>query len=214
MSGRKGRPRCAQNARSKAFFAWERVLLLLLLVSAAASLQEVLFEGVGLETGAIFSDCRRWRYVLWRVWDWDLRLLLSISLNPSTACERFNDKTVAKMIRYAKLWGFGGLIKLNVYGWRAKSPKDMKKQGVAAIGDLNDFWIQEVWKVFGPDGRDQIGLSVGSWGNHDFLNRGPIIREYIPNLHYLKLNENGSPTHPLYLPMSTKPVPFNLKALC
>ena len=178
-------------------------------MSAAASMQKVLFEGVGLESGAIFSDCRQWRYVLWRVWDWRLKLLLSISLNPSTACERFNDRTVSKMIRYAKLWGFGGLIKLNAYGWRATSPAEMKKHGVAAIGELNDFWIQQVWKVFGPAGRDQIGLSVGSWGNHDFLNRGQIIREYIPNLHHLGLNENGSPTHPLYLPMATKPMPFN-----
>lgn len=171
--------------------------------------QQLILNGVGLESGAIFSDCRRWRYVLWRVWDWQLRLLLSISLNPSTACERFNDRTVGKMMKYARLWGFGGLIKLNVYGWRSKSPAEMQKQGVAAIGELNDFWIQQVWKVFGPEGRDQIGLSVGSWGNHDFLNRGPSIREYIPNLHYLRLNENGSPTHPLYLPMTTKPMPFD-----
>jgi hypothetical protein len=171
--------------------------------------QQLLIEGVGLETGAIFSDCRRWRYVLWRVWDWRLRLLLSISLNPSVADELRNDRTVSKMMKYARLWGFGGLIKLNAYGWRSKSPAEMKKQGVQAIGDLNDFWTQQVWKVFGPEGRDQIGLSVASWGQHDFLDRGSIIREYIPNLHHLGLNQNGTPTHPLYLPMTIKPMPFD-----
>jgi hypothetical protein len=197
------------NASRSGFLPWAQVLLLVRLVSAAASMQEVLFEGGGLETGAIFSDCERWRYVLWRVWNWQLRLLLSISLNPSKADAFRNDNTVSKMMRYARLWGFGGLIKLNAYGWRATSPAEMKSHGVEAIGDLNDFWIQQVWKVFGPEGRDQIGLSVGSWGQHDFLNRGPLIREYIPNLHHLGLNQNGSPTHPLYLPMTIKPMPFN-----
>jgi len=172
--------------------------------------QQPLFDGVGLESGALFSDCRRWRYVLWRVWDWDLQLLLSISLNPSKADERFNDRTVSKMMRWARLWGFGGLIKLNCYGWRSKSPSEMKKQGVGAIGDLNDYWIQQVWRVFGPEGKDQIGLSIGSWGNDDFLNRGPLIREYVPNLYHLGLNQNGTPKHPLYLPMTTRPMPFSL----
>lgn len=179
------------------------------LVSAAANIQDTLFEGAGLETGAIFSECEQWRYVLWRVWNWQLKLLLSISLNPSKADAVRNDNTVSKMIALAKLWGFGGLIKLNAYGWRATSPEEMKKQGVAAIGDLNDYWIQEVWKVFGPAGRDQIGLSIGSWGRHDFLNRGEIIREYISDLHHFGLNQNGTPKHPLYLSMSVKPIPFD-----
>ena len=182
---------------------------LLELPAMAGPKQVKLFDGVGLETGAIFSPCQRWRYVLWRVWNPDLRLLLSISLNPSKADALRNDNTVSKMMRYAKLWGLGGLIKLNAYAWRDTSPAAMKKRGVGAIGELNDFWIQEVWRVFGPRGRDMIGVSVGSWGAHDFLNRGAIIRGYVPDLLHLGLNKDGSPKHPLYLPMTVRPEPFN-----
>lgn len=165
--------------------------------------QGKLFEGVGMESGAIFSPCEKWRYVLWRVWDSELPMLISIGLNPSTADAVYNDRTVSKMIKYAKSLGYGGIIKLNVYAWRAKFPKEMMRQGVAAIGDLNDYWIQAVEQTFGPAGRDVIGMRIACWGQHDFLNRGAVIQQYIPDLHHFGLNGNGTPKHPLYLPLGS-----------
>src|ERR1041384_6480044 len=170
-------------------------------MSVSGSEQGKLFAGCGVEAGAIFSPCRKWRYVLWRVWDWRLKLLLSISLNPSKADEFRPDNTVVtKMMSYAKLWGYGGLIKANLYGWRATKPAEMIKQGVNAIGEENDYWLREIYRVLGPAGRDIIGLQVASWGAKDFLNRGPLIKEMIPNLYHLGLNKDQSPKHPLYLP--------------
>jgi len=177
-------------------------------MSAPGLEQQKLFADYGLESGAIFSPCRRWRYVLWRLWDRRLKLLLSISLNPSKADEFRPDNTVTKMMTYAGLWGYGGLIKLNLYAWCATKPAEMISQGVAAIGEENDYWIRETYRVLGPGGRDIIGLQVASWGAKDFLNRGPLIKEMIPNLYHLGLNQDGSPTHPLYLPLTIVPQPF------
>src|SRR5215831_8417973 len=171
--------------------------------------QQNLFTDCGLQSGAIFSPCRKWRYVLWRVWDPRLKLLVNTSLNPSKADEVRSDNTVTKMVTLAKLWSYGGLLQLNAYAWRATSPEEMIKQGVEAIGEENDYWISEVHRVLGPSGRDIIGLQLASWGTKDFLHRGPLIKDMIPNLHHLGLNQtDGSPKHPLYLPLSTKPQPF------
>lgn len=124
------------NRRPQSFLCWARVLLWSRLVSAAASTQEALFEGVGLESGAIFSSCRRWRYVLWRIRDPTLPLLVSYGLNPSKADEVRSDNTCSKDLNFATLWGFGGLIKVNMYGWCATDPAEMKRQGVQAIGGV------------------------------------------------------------------------------
>ena len=38
-------------------------------------------------TGAVFSKCRRWRYLLWRCWDDAKPVANFLMLNPSTADE-------------------------------------------------------------------------------------------------------------------------------
>jgi len=47
-------------------------------------------------SGAIFSECRTWRYFLWRRWDMALPVLICVLLNPSVAGEVENDHTVTK----------------------------------------------------------------------------------------------------------------------
>ena len=46
------------------------------------------------KSGAVFSDCRKFRYALWRMWDEDKPLVMIIGLNPSTADEKVNDPTI------------------------------------------------------------------------------------------------------------------------
>jgi len=178
------------------------------MMGAPAS-QEKLFAGCGLESGAIFSPCRRWRYVLWRIRDPTLPLLVSYGLNPSKADELRSDNTCSKMLKFATLWGFGGLIKLNAYSWCATKPAEMKRRGIEAIGDLNDYWIEAVEREFGPKGRNVIAMRIAGWGQHDFLKRGELIKRYIPNLYHFGTNKDGSPTHPLFIPFTAKPIPLN-----
>jgi hypothetical protein len=73
---------------------------------------------------AYLSDDRRYRYWLLRIWDDALPVMANIGANPSTADETVNDPTIRKDIGFATRLGFGGLLKLNVGGFRATKPKD------------------------------------------------------------------------------------------
>lgn len=68
-----------------------------------------------VESGAEFSDCRTYRYALWRKWDWQgfANQVMFIGLNPSTADETEDDPTIRRCIRFAKDRGFGGLMMMN-----------------------------------------------------------------------------------------------------
>ncbi|NBR07543.1 MAG: DUF1643 domain-containing protein, partial [Planctomycetes bacterium] len=61
-----------------------------------------------MERSTVFSNCRKYRYTLWRQWDFtNPSYAMFIGLNPSTADEVQNDPTVARCIDYSMRWGFG-----------------------------------------------------------------------------------------------------------
>lgn len=64
-----------------------------------------------IDSGAIFSPCREYRYKLWRTWDASKLPLNVIGLNPSTADETKNDPTIRRCIQFAIDWGMLLLIK-------------------------------------------------------------------------------------------------------
>ena len=76
---------------------------------------------------AIISDCGKYRYELHREWDKKKRKVLFIMLNPSTACGVTDDLTTIRCMNFAKKWGYGGIMIGNIYPFRAKKPKDLKK---------------------------------------------------------------------------------------
>ena len=47
-----------------------------------------------MKSSALFSECRTYRYALWRIWDESLESILFIGLNPSTADEIDNEMEV------------------------------------------------------------------------------------------------------------------------
>src|SRR5688572_2280831 len=59
-------------------------------------------------SGAVFSRCRRWRYLLWRRWG-DGPAANFLMLNPSTADEIKLDPSCTRARNYAERWGFGAL---------------------------------------------------------------------------------------------------------
>src|SRR3954462_7611015 len=83
------------------------------------------FERGLTSSGATFSRCRRWRYLLWRKWS-DGPIANFLMLNPSTADELKLDPSCTRARLYAERWGFGALIVSNLFGWRATDPGDMK----------------------------------------------------------------------------------------
>ena len=157
-----------------------------------------LFDVSPMEKGAEFSPCRTWRYVLWRKWDWQGfgNQVMFVGLNPSTADESLDDPTIRRCVAFAKAWGYGGLLMMNVFAYRATNPKDMKK-AVDPIGPGNDeaFCFR----------RSQVGLIVAAWGTHCPIEREIAVCRWIGKpIHCLGRTINGRPKHPLYLRADTK----------
>ena len=145
-------------------------------------------------SGATLSKCRKYRYVLWRVWDKSLPHIMFIGLNPSTANETQNDPTILKCIQYCKRWGYGGFYITNLFAYRSSSP-DILKKSKKPIGLKNDYWILKTAKS-----SEKI---VACWGEHGaFKDRDQELKKQLSNLYCLKTNKSGQPAHPLYLKSS------------
>lgn len=78
-----------------------------------------------MNKGAKFSDCRKYRYTLWRIWNESEPCVMFIGHNPSTADEKEDDPTIRRCINYSRDWGYGGLYMVNLFAYRATDPKDL-----------------------------------------------------------------------------------------
>jgi hypothetical protein len=79
-----------------------------------------LFSQVSM-TAVLLGEGDIYRVELRRVWDERVPLLVVTMLNPSRANHRRNDPTVLTLIHFAKLWGYGGLLVVNLYAFRSSS---------------------------------------------------------------------------------------------
>jgi hypothetical protein len=144
-----------------------------------------------LNRGAIFSDDRKYRYVLWRVWNRENGLRLSIGLNPSTAAEFSDDPTITRDIKRAYLDGFGGLIKWNLFAEVSAFPEILALPG-DHIGTNNDSFLKESMLL---SKQHVIG-----WGTFpEARERAKTVLSMIPEPYCLGVNQDGSPKHPLYV---------------
>lgn len=150
---------------------------------------------------ADFSPCRTWRYSLHRIWDHDALPLVVIGLNPSTADETADDPTVRRCQGFARSWGMGGLVMLNIFAYRATDPKVMKLAW-DPIGPENNSALIELTK-------DRMVLCA--WGNHGaYRDRGAEVVRLLRDRHivHLGLTAGGFPRHPLYLRADLDPIRF------
>ena len=154
------------------------------------------------DSGALFSSCRRWRYLLWRRWDRARPVANFLMLNPSTADEFRLDPSCTRARLYAERWGYGALIVTNVFAWRATDPEEMKAVR-DPVGRGNDRAILRAAR--------ESAIVVCAWGNHGaHRGRSAAIRKLLGKAkvqpRVLRMNAGGEPAHPLYLPARLKPV--------
>lgn len=141
----------------------------------------------------MFSECRTWRYALTCNWNATAGVVAFIGLNPSTADATNNDPTVRRCINYAKSWGFGGMVMLNLFGFRATVPRDMKAAR-DPVGPGNDKIIAEQCR--------RAAKVIAAWGvhgaHHDRAEH--VTRIVIPHQVWcLGTTKDGHPRHPLYV---------------
>lgn len=166
--------------------------------------------GEGMLSGAVLSaeEEALYRYLLWRVWDSSLPVLLVIMLNPSTADHDKNDRTIETLIARARMTGHGGILVLNLFAWRATQPSEMKKAS-DPVGPHNDTAINTALEA-----GDSILLCA--WGIHGtHMNRSEEVLCRIVKKGKkpvaLKISKDGQPEHPLYkrLEQSWFPMPLS-----
>ena len=147
-----------------------------------------------MESRAIISNSGLYRYELHREWDKKKGKVLFIMLNPSIADGNEDDLTTIRCVNFAKKWGYGGISIGNIYPFRAKRPKDLRKW-LNTQNQRANFYYINIAHV------DQMAacanLIVCAWG----CNYKEGIPEWVDSLgrlHYLELCDDGdTPKHPL-----------------
>lgn len=144
----------------------------------------------GNESGAEFSECRKYRYSLHRIWNKNLPKAMCIGLNPSNANANKNDPTITLLIKVLSKLGYGGLYMTNLFAWISSKPQDL----ITCENPLgnNDNVLKEIESIC-----DEV---IVCWGN--FKQAENRIQEVLPNYPNAKcfgINQNGTPVHPLAL---------------
>ena len=153
-----------------------------------------------MKNTARLSRCRTYRFALWRTWNADLKSVMFVGLNPSTADESRDDPTLVRCINYAKSWGYGGVCMANLFAFRATLPADLKT-AKAPVGRQNDRWLVRL--------ASESGLLIAAWGNDGlYLDRASQVRRLLPKMHCLAINKTGEPAHPLYQKAGLQPLPM------
>ena len=151
--------------------------------------------------GAVFSNDRKYRYSLWRIWDRSKPLLMFIGLNPSSADETDNDPTTKSCGRIAKANGYGGFYIVNCWAYISTDPSLLKINSMTE--QLNNIQITVT--------ASQCKAVVFAWGSFPIvkkLGRDAELFEMFPNAKALYINKNGSPKHPLYCKSETKLIDY------
>ena len=137
-----------------------------------------------------------YRYFLRRLWDASRYSLVVTMLNPSTADEANDDPTIRRCIGFAKRQEFGGLVVINLFGYRATDPDDLVRAGYPE-GPGNDSMIERVLRVQ----REARQPVLVAWGARAPLDRVRRFRGQSGGIRLYSLGETqaGAPRHPLYV---------------
>lgn len=153
------------------------------------------------DSGAIFSEDRRHRYLLWRRVGEGVRTALFIGLNPSTADERRNDPTIRRCISFAAENGAGRLLMSNLYACRATRPDDLFLSE-DPVGPGTDMWLGAA--------RELADFTVACWGAEKrAVARAEVVGSGFVQALCLGWTASGAPRHPLYVRAGTPLVPLH-----
>jgi hypothetical protein len=147
-------------------------------------------------SGAKFSQCGTYRYILYRIWDKSKPFIMFIGLNPSTATAEMDDPTIRRVKRFANDWGYGGVYMCNLFAVISPYPETIVTCS-DPIAD-NDLHLQ----VAASKCKDVLF----AWGSFTEAEaRAKEVIKMFPNAFCLGKNKDGSPKHPLYIKANTKP---------
>lgn len=164
-----------------------------------------------LSKSAVLSKDGVYRFVLHRQWKPGDKRAVFVMLNPSTADARDDDPTIRRCIDYAQQWGMDGLTVVNLFPLRATDPKQIPKhreEPEALKTNLGYLESECYWN------RPEV--VVCAWGEDGGIaQRDKLVLKTLNalgvNLTLLKRNEDGTPSHPLYLRKTLTPIAWSGK---
>lgn len=150
------------------------------------------------QSSANVSPCGRYRYWLERNWE-KTPPMVFVMLNPSTADADHDDPTIRRCVGFARREGAGGVIVVNLFGFRATDPRELS-QATDPVGPKNATAIGEALLVAAVFEKPVIC----AWGSHKFANeQAKLIRcrsiDFNIELACLGQTKSGAPRHPLYI---------------
>lgn len=161
-----------------------------------------------VKADVVSSDDGRYRYALTRHWfpKRGKGDVLWIMLNPSVADATTDDRTLRKCQKFARAWGYDGVLVGNLFGLRSTDPRALRKHR-DPVGGANDLVLESLFRATG------IGLVVAAWGapgrlRHRDAAMIKLASEQGRTLHALGVNADGTPRHPLYVLDGTEPVVY------
>ena|GEM_PF-126892 len=153
-----------------------------------------------MRTDAIFSPDRKYRYALYRIWNEKKPFVMFVGLNPSTANEKTNDPTVARCVRFADSWDYGGMVMTNTFAYVSTDPNALLAIP-DTIGLENNSYLAKTAK--------EAGIIVCAWGYFPrHIARQTEVLNMLRSIHpvyHLGLTKEGWPRHPLYLKKDVQP---------
>lgn len=166
--------------------------------------QQVLIPNTN--SGAEFSECRKYRYALWRIWDVTKPLVMFIGLNPSTANETESDPTIRSCMRISKHNGYGGFYMMNCWAYISTDPEKLRDH---RFNELICDWNDNMLTVIKAKCKDVV-FAWGSFAIVKETDREEELINMFPDALCLARNKNGSPKHPLYCKTETELIPYDL----
>jgi hypothetical protein len=148
-------------------------------------------------SAAIEGPCR---WELYRSWGEGPRIVFA-GLNPSNADGRRDDPTMLREMGFAWRWGYGSLVKINIYPFITSSPVELRKVLAVPAAEANAFRRNADTSA---GHLRSCGMAIAAWGNgadQAGLKRwlDAIERELGGKVawHCLGTNRDGSPKHTL-----------------
>ena len=152
-------------------------------------------------TWALFSPCGVYRYHLGRVWDPMRPRLGLVMLNPSKADGRRNDATIRRCMRFAAMWGYGGIVVRNLYALVSTDPHQLWNHA-DPVGPDNDAELALC---------SEHDLTVLAWGANAAPDRAHEVaamlwessRQHGTSLAVMGWTASGQPRHPVRMRKDT-----------
>jgi hypothetical protein len=158
-------------------------------------------------SSASISACGRYRYWLERRWSAATPAVF-VMLNPSTADAQLDDPTIRRCTGFAKREGHGGLVVVNLFGWRSSDPRQLILAD-DPVGPGNTRAIGEALLM----GAMTSGRVICAWGSNKMAEpQAETLRrraaDFNVNLMCLARTKSGAPKHPLYIAGDAPLIPY------